>query len=143
MDDSVYVWKGLRIMGLGGCYRYNREDTYQYTEAAMRRRARKLWFRAHKAGGIDILLTHAPASGLNDGTDRAHTGFECFNDIMDEYQPGWFVHGHVHLNYDPKLPRVCTRGATTVINATERYVFEVPDPDPDKKYGFFWKNIDP
>ena len=143
VDDSVYVWKGLRIMGLGGCYRYNREDTYQYTEAAMRRRARKLWFRAHKAGGIDILLTHAPASGLNDGTDRAHTGFECFNDIMNEYQPGWFVHGHMHLNYDPKLPRVCTRGATTVINATERYVFEVPDPDPDKKYGFFWKNIDP
>ena len=109
----------------------------------MRRRARKLWFRAHKAGGIDILLTHAPASGLNDGTDRAHTGFECFNDIMDKYQPGWFIHGHMHLNYDPKLPRVCTRGATTVINATERYVFEVPDPDPDKKHGFFWKNIDP
>ena len=104
----------------------------------MRRRARKLWLQAHKAGGIDILLTHAPASGLNDGTDRAHKGFVCFNELLDEYQPAWFVHGHVHLNYDAKLPRVCTRGNTTVINATERYVFEIPDPDPLQKRKFLW-----
>ena len=38
----------------------------------MRHRARKLWLQAHKVGGSDILLTHAPASGLNDGPDRAH-----------------------------------------------------------------------
>ena len=125
-------------MGLGGCFRYNQEDTYQYTEAAMRRRARKLWLQAHKVGGIDILLTHAPASGLNDGTDRAHKGFACFNELLDEYQPAWFVHGHVHLNYDAKLPRVCTCGNTTVINATERYVFEIPDPDPLQKRKFLW-----
>ena len=60
VDDAVYVWKGLRIMGLGGCNRYNRDDTFQYTEAEMRRRARKLWLAARRAGGIDILLTHAP-----------------------------------------------------------------------------------
>ena len=30
VDDQVYTWKGLRIMGLGGCQRYNKEDTYQY-----------------------------------------------------------------------------------------------------------------
>ena len=71
VDDQVFVWKGLRIMGLGGCFRYNQEDTYQYTEAAMRHRARKLWLQAHKVGGIDILLTHAPASGLNDGNNGA------------------------------------------------------------------------
>lgn len=43
VDDAVYVWKGLRIMGLGGCSRYNKEDTFQYTEGEMRRRARRLW----------------------------------------------------------------------------------------------------
>ena len=77
---------------------------------------------------IDILLTHAPASGLNDGTDKAHKGFQVFNDLMDQYQPKWFIHGHMHLNYGANLPRVCTRGSTTVINATERYEFEIPDP---------------
>lgn len=128
VDNAVYVWKGLRIMGLGGCNRYNRDDTFQYTEAEMRWRTRKLWLAARRAGGIDILLTHAPASGLNDGTDKAHKGFQVFNDLMDQYQPKWFIHGHMHLNYGANLPRVCTRGGTTVINATERYEFEIPDP---------------
>ena len=90
-------------------------------------------------GGIDLLLTHSPAAGLNDSTDHAHKGFACFNDLMDEYEPQWFVHGHVHLNYDAKLPRVCTRGKTTVINATERYVFEIPDPDPVPQHYPLWK----
>ena len=141
VDDQVYTWKGLRIMGLGGCQRYNKEDTYQYTEKAMRRRVHKLEHQAHKKGGIDLLLTHAPAKGLNDGDDRAHTGFECFNEILDEYQPKWFIHGHIHLNYDAKLPRVCTRGNTTVINATERYVFEIPDPDPAEERKSLWQML--
>ena len=141
VDDQVYTWKGLRIMGLGGCQRYNNEDTYQYTEKAMRRRVHKLEHQAHKRGGIDLLLTHAPAKGLNDGDDCAHRGFECFNEILDEYQPKWFIHGHVHLNYDAKLPRVCTRGNTTVINATERYVFEIPDPDPAEERKTLWRML--
>lgn len=128
IDDEVYVWHGLRIMGLGGCIHYNCEDVYQYSERAMRRRIHHLRSQVRRAGGIDLLLTHSPAGGLNDGSDNAHKGFECFNELLDEYKPKWFVHGHVHLNYDPNLPRVCTRGCTTVINATERYVFEIPDP---------------
>ena len=81
----------------------------------------------------------APAKGLNDGFDKAHKGFAVFNDLMEEYKPGWFVHGHIHLNYDANLPRVCTCGSTTVINATERYTFDIPDPAPRKKRSF-WRN---
>ena len=54
-------------------------------------------------------------------------GFECFNSLLDELKPQWFVHGHIHLSYDCRLPRVCTHKGVTVINATERYTFEVPD----------------
>ena len=140
VDDQVYVWKGLRIMGLGGSIRYNSEETFQYTEKEMRRRVRRLWFKAHRTGGIDLLLTHSPAAGLNDGDDRAHKGFACFNDLLEEYQPKWFVHGHVHLSYNANLPRVCTHGQTTVINATERYTFEIPDPDPVARKRFFWND---
>ena len=50
------------------------------------------------------------------------------------------MHGHVHLNYDANLPRVCTHGQTTVINATERYTFEIPDPDPVVRKRFFWND---
>ena len=31
------------------------------------------------------------------------------------------------MSYNPMQPRLCTRGATTVINASERYLFEIPD----------------
>ena len=86
------------------------------------------------------MLTHSPAAGLNDGDDRAHKGFACFNDLLEEYQPKWFVHGHVHLSYNANLPRVCTHGQTTVINATERYTFEIPDPDPVARKRFFWND---
>lgn len=83
-------------------------------------------------------MTHSPARGLNDTPDGAHRGFGCFNDLLEEYEPKWFIHGHMHLSYDPKLPRVCTKGGTTVINATERYEFEIPDPDPAPKRPRFW-----
>ena len=87
-----------------------------------------VWAGAIGTTGTIPSSTHAPASGLNDGTDKAHKGFQVFNDLMDQYQPKWFIHGHMHLNYGANLPRVCTRGGTTVINATERYEFEIPDP---------------
>lgn len=128
VDDKVFVWHGLRILGLGGCIRYNREDVYQYTEGAMRRRIARLRGAVRRVGGIDLLLTHSPAGGLNDGADNAHKGFACFHELLEQYHPRWFVHGHMHLSYDANLPRVCMYGPTMVINATERYVFEIPDP---------------
>lgn len=127
VDDEVYVWKGLRVMGLGGSIRYNQDSPYQYTEQKMRRRIARLRPKVRRLGGIDLLLTHSPARGLNDGTDLPHQGFECFNGLLEELQPQWFVHGHIHLSYDCRLPRVCSHNGITVINATERYTFEVPD----------------
>ena len=142
VDDGVYNWKGLRIMGLGGSIRYNRESPYQYTERAMRRRIARLRPKVRRMGGIDVLLSHAPAQGLNDGDDLPHQGFACFNNLLDELKPRWFVHGHIHLFYNYKLPRVCQRGETTVINATERYLFEVPDPEPlDTRKVFFFRSV--
>ena len=41
IDDHFVVYNGIRILGLGGCRRYNHADN-QYTEAQMRRRIRKL-----------------------------------------------------------------------------------------------------
>ena len=142
VDDGVFNWKGLRIMGLGGSIRYNRESPYQYTERAMRRRIARLRPKVRRMGGIDVLLSHAPARGLNDGDDLPHQGFACFNNLLDELKPRWFVHGHIHLFYNYKLPRVCQRGETTVINATERYLFEVPDPEPlDTRKVFFFRSV--
>ena len=56
---------GVRILGLGGCRRYH-PGAYQYTDAQMRRRIRKLRYALWKAGRVDIVVTHAPPRGVGD-----------------------------------------------------------------------------
>ena len=131
VDDTIYEYQGLRIMGLGGsmCYNYS---GFQYTEAQMKRRYLKLLPKIWKHKGIDILLTHSPAKGLNDGDDMPHMGFDVFNTIIDKYEPSLFVHGHVHLNYGRNFKREDTKGNTRVVNAYERYDI-VMDYDPPEK----------
>lgn len=124
IEDMVYTYNGLRILGLGGCPVYS-GGPHQYTERQMERRIQKLWWKIHRAGGIDLVLTHAPATGLGDGEDYAHRGFECFLKLIDHYQPAYFVHGHVHLNYGHQITRELERNGTRIINAYERYELEL------------------
>lgn len=124
IEEEIYEFHGLRILGLGGCYRY-KDGVNQYTERQMRKRVRKLRWKLMRAKGIDILVTHAPASGLNDGEDLCHQGFATFNILIDHYQPKYFVHGHVHMNYGRQFPREDIIGNTRVINAYEKYILEI------------------
>ena len=123
IEDRIYVYKGVRILGLGGSMRY-KPGEHQYTQTQMRRRVRKLWGRLKYHRGFDILLTHAPAYRLNDGDDMPHRGFEAFRTLLDRYQPAYFVHGHVHMNYGRNFPRLSAYNGTQVINAYEKYIFE-------------------
>jgi len=127
IDGKLVTVKGLRILGLGGSIRYNAESPHQYTQRQMRRRAQKLWLPIHKNGGFDILLTHAAAYGLDDESDWAHTGFEVFNELIDRWHPAYFIHGHSHMNYGMSNKRLKQYGQTQIINAYERYVFEIED----------------
>ncbi|MDO4260673.1 MAG: metallophosphoesterase [Eubacteriales bacterium] len=124
VEDRIYEYKGVRILGLGGSMLYS-GGPHQYTQKQMDLRilrlAPKLWF--HK--GFDILLTHSPALGLHDGTDLPHTGFQGFLKLMDRFHPRLFVHGHVHMSYDRTIPRRSFYGDTAVVNAYERYVIDL------------------
>lgn len=124
-EDAVINVEGLRILGLGGSMRY-RPGENMYTERQMRFRILKLRRQIHRAGGIDILLTHAPARRLGDLETPAHQGFECFHPLLQRYEPAYFIHGHVHRNYGLHVPRLTPYGATTVLNAYDHYVFEWP-----------------
>lgn len=126
IEDKLVVRKGLRILGLGGSIQYS-GGPHQYTERQMERRMRRLWFQLWRAGGVDIVVTHSPAQGYGDGEDYAHRGFECLVPFLDKYKPKYLVHGHVHLNYGAQRPRILQRGDTTIINAYERYILDLPD----------------
>ena len=123
-DDRIVEVGGVRILGLGGS-NYYRDGKYMYTEREMKARIRRLWLPLKRRRGFDILLTHSPARGLNDFDDIPHKGFECFNVILEKYEPSLFIHGHIHRNYDFRLPQVCQKGNTKVINAYEYCVVDI------------------
>ncbi len=124
IEDKIFEYQGVRIMGLGGSMRY-RAGSFQYTEKEMEKRIRKMWFKLRRSRGFDILLTHAPAFGLNDQEDVAHQGFQSFLPLMERYQPKYMVHGHVHLNYGYQMTRTTMYKNTTVVNSYEKYVLEI------------------
>lgn len=124
IENDIFTYKGVRILGLGGSKLYN-FGPHQYSERAMKIRVLKLKRKLKKNDGFDILVTHAPAEGFNDGKDLPHSGFKVFRNLLDKYLPKYFLHGHVHLNYSWNQQRECSYNEhTTVINAYERYIFE-------------------
>jgi Icc-related predicted phosphoesterase len=135
IDGEMVEYRGLRILGLGGCLWY-RPGAHQYTEKEMRKRIRKLRWQITKYGGVDIVVTHAPPRGVGDSEDPAHMGFECLLELIDTYHPKYLLHGHVHTRYEVNLERVRTLGETTLVNCCERYILELPDmPYPMERHG--------
>ena len=124
IDGSVYDYQGLRIFGLGGSYRY-RTGEDMYTERQMRRRIWKASGKLFLSGGFDILLTHAPAYGCGDLQDLPHRGFECFNDLLNQYKPSYMVHGHVHKEYGHFERELIHESGTRIINCYGHVIKEV------------------
>ncbi len=126
IDDQLVEVNGIRILGLGGCPWYHPGD-FQYTEEEMQKRIRRLRFALWRAGGVDIVVTHAPPRGIGDLEDPAHQGFESLFALLDKYKPQYLLHGHIHLRYGTDQTRERSYGDTQIINVCERYVLEVPD----------------
>lgn len=127
VEDRIYTYRGLRILGLGGSLRYN-NGAHQFTQDEMTRRIRCLRFALWRNHGFDILLSHAPPFGLGDDEDRPHQGFHAFRQLIDRYTPYAVVHGHNHLNYGIRRERVLHHPGRNgreiqIINAYERYLF--------------------
>ena len=127
IDDKVVVYKGVRILGLGGSYSYGR-GKFLYTEKQMRKRIRKLKRAIQMVGGVDIVITHASPKGVGDLDDMFHQGFAAFLELIDTYHPKYFLHGHVHLRYGMEIQRNREYSGTPVINCCEKYDLEYDYP---------------
>ena len=126
IDGKLVTVGGLRILGLGGSALYN-GGPHQYTERQMRRRIHRLRLKLALTGGVDIVLTHAPVRGFGDEDNMTHRGFEAFLPLLDQYQPRYLVHGHIHQRYGANRPRCYQYNETTIVNATGLYILEFPD----------------
>lgn len=125
LEDQVIEFKGIKIAGLGGSIEYS-GGAHQYTPEQMMKRAKNLTKRRFKPRikDFDILVTHAPAKGLGDGTGFVHQGFPAFNWLLDEYKPKYHLHGHQHLSYGANMDRIIHYNETTIINGFGYYIFE-------------------
>ena len=130
IEDEVYNFRGLRILGLGGSMRY-KEGPNMYTEAQMKRRIARLQASLMMTAGFDVLVTHAPAKGWGDLEDLPHQGFECFNSLMDRYHPKYMLHGHVHKSYGHFERMHEHSSGTHIINTCGAYRMEIgPEEHP-------------
>jgi len=146
LDGKVVKFAGLRFLGLQGSFFYGGRDL-QYTEGQMRR---KIWGSLPSvwlAGGIDVVVTHAPPRyceddecsrphgyGLAcarhdertcaDASDIPHRGFRSLRGLMLKHKPRYLLHGHTHLNY-----RLGTRrrevASTEVIDCYGHVILEI------------------
>lgn len=124
IEDRIYVHDNIRVLGLGGSMRY-KPGEHQFTQREMNRRVRRLRPKLFWRGGIDVLLTHAPAFELGDGDDLPHTGFAAFLKLLDRWEPACFIHGHMHLSYGGGAKREQFYKGTRVINAYDHYYFDI------------------
>ena len=122
---KIVEYRGLRILGLGGCVWYRPGD-HQYTQKEMAKRLRRLRWEIAKYGGVDIVVTHAPPEGVGDSDDMAHRGFRSFLELIDTYHPKYLLHGHVHMSYGMHLQREREYHGTQVINVCGKYVIDIP-----------------
>ncbi len=132
IGDRLVKEHGLIIAGLGGSYSYN-GGRNQFTEVQMFFKILKLlpqmvFNRIFLGRWLDILVTHAPPKGINDGDDRCHRGFWVFRLFLRLFKPRYHLHGHVHL-YDLNAEREKTFCRTRVINIYNQYMLEVKQPD--------------
>lgn len=128
-DGRIFEAAGLRILGLGGSMRYDPDAADMYTEDEMKRRIRPVQRRLaadrlRGREGFDILLTHAPCRGYGDMDDLPHTGFDCFNSLLERYRPKIHCFGHVHREYGGFERMTEHPSGAKLINANGFYIFD-------------------
>lgn len=124
IEDKIYDFNGIRFLGLGGSLRY-KDGELMYTEEEMRKRIKKLKPALKVMGGFDVLVTHAPLRHYGDREDLPHKGFECFEELLNEYKPKYMLYGHVHERYGNFSRYIEHPSGTTLINCCDRIDIDI------------------
>jgi len=122
IDGRVVKEKGLLIAGLEGSIRYS-DGAHQYTERQMMAKVRALRLRL-RLRHPDILITHGPPAGVNEGTDAPHRGLVAVRRAVEWMRPRLLLHGHVHP-YGREIIREGQLGETRVINVVGHRLIEL------------------
>ncbi|MCP4672062.1 MAG: Icc-like protein [Desulfobacula sp.] len=117
-------FKTLNILGLEGSIWYS-GGVNQYTDRQMNKIISRMWFSIWKKGGVNIVVTHAPPRDIHDGPDHCHTGFDSFVKLIDKRKPDYFIHGHIHKEFNSFEERTTMVNSTKVINTCGFTIFKI------------------
>jgi Icc-related predicted phosphoesterase len=120
----IVTIEGIKITGFSGSRWYN-GNINQYTEKQMARFIRKMRFSLWRHRGVDLVISHAPPRFIHDAEDPCHRGFRVFRDFIEKYQPGYFIHGHIHTLFANDSARLTRVRSTSVINSFGYHVLEI------------------
>ena len=123
IDGRVVTEKGLVIAGLEGSIRYS-EGPHQYTERQMLVKVVRLRVRL-RGRHPDVLISHGPPAGVNDGPDPPHQGLRAVRRAVEWMHPRLLLHGHVHP-YGRDIVREAQLGETRVINVVGHRLIDLP-----------------
>jgi Icc-related predicted phosphoesterase len=127
LNARIMQFQGIKMLGLEGSRWYS-GGPHQYTEKKMWKTIRslrpKIWWKK----GIDIIITHAPPRYIHDAEDLCHRGFKSFRWLIDYYCPNYFIHGHIHAEFNDPAERITKINKTKVVNTYGYYLFEI-NPD--------------
>ncbi|MEM3342423.1 MAG: metallophosphoesterase [Thermoplasmata archaeon] len=119
------------VLGIGGSPETPFGTPYEYDEEMLRPELEVLFKKAAarcKEKGSDlIVLSHAPAQGINDEVRGAPRGSSMLKQMCELYPPAVFVSGHIH-----EARGVVREGSTLYIN---------PGPFKEGYYGIIEKSV--
>lgn len=124
LHARVIEHQGLKLAGLEGARWYNGGPA-QYREIEMKRLIRRIKPLVKRSGKIDIFLSHAPPRHIHDRPDRCHKGFKSFHKVIDQHQPRFWLHGHIHAEFADPSQRITLCGQTQVINCYGHFFFDI------------------
>lgn len=124
LNARLIQFRGIKILGLEGSRWYN-GGPHQYTEKEMWKTIQSLRTKIWWQKGIDIIITHAPPRYVHDAEDICHRGFKSFRWLIDNYYPDYFIHGHIHAEFNDSTERITKINKTKVINTYGYYLFEI------------------
>lgn len=124
IDGEIVTFNGYSIIGFSGSRWYN-GGLNQYTEMEMARSISRMRFSLWRNGTPDIVVTHAPPRHIGDAEDPCHKGFKCYTKFIEKYNPSYFIHGHIHRQFEDEKDRITVVNQTQVINSYGFFIFEI------------------
>lgn len=131
LNTRLIQFQGINMLGLDGSRWYS-GGPHQYTEKEMWKTIRGLRAKIWWQKGVDIIITHAPPRYIHDAEDPCHRGFRSFRWLIDNYRPMYFIHGHIHVNFNDPTERVTIINKTKVVNTYGYHIFDI-DADRDSE----------